>query len=252
MSSIVPIRINDAWVNLCGQIDSPRYVFIVDKIAKHAILNLASIGVDDKDAVVQITKGDFASLDSFVRSKIREYAEVKAVVMLWFGADELSEDAPPPGSLPPLVEEWLLPGGPRIMPKLTVAEVVAKYTASIRLCLDSFPNSLVISSDPPPRRSTGFATARANFVASSLIQQDARHRHVRFNRHFHGKKGHGDFNEGGKFPIHEPLFIDGVVPTLDSWEAIFRRTYAALTSMVDAGSVKDHERASLKLVKIVF
>ena len=250
MATIVPVRVNDSWINLTGCLDSPRYIFIVDKIAKHAISNLETIGVDSRDMIVQITKGDFESLDNFLRSKSREYAAVKAVVVLWFGADELAEEAPPPGSLMPLIEEYFLPIGPRIIPRHSVDDVVAKYTASVRLCLDLFRESLVISTDPPPRRSTGFATARANFVASSMMQQDARHRHFKLNRHFHKKKA-GNFNEGGKFPLHENLFVDGVVPTLDAWAAVFRRIYAAVAS-VTSGAVDHDAAASLKLVKIAF
>ena len=63
MATVVPLRLNDGWVNLVGCLDSPRYIFIVDKIAKHAISNLETIGVDSRNMIVQITKGDFESLD---------------------------------------------------------------------------------------------------------------------------------------------------------------------------------------------
>ena len=251
MTSIVPIRVNDSWVNIAGCQDSPRFLFIVDIVAKDAILDLAAVGVDSRDVVVQIRKGDFDTLESFIRSRSRDYATVEAVVILWYGAEELVQEAPPPGSLAPQVEEWFLPQGPRIMPRLTVSEVVSKYTDSVRLSLGAFPQSLVISTDPPPRRSSGFATARANYVGKSMRQQDGRHHHFLLNRHFHGRQG-SNFNEGGKYPLHESFFIGGVVPTLAAWSAVFRRVYAALAAVSVDGDVDRDAKASLKLIKTVF
>ena len=250
-TTIVPVRIADSWVNVTGCLDSPRYVFLIDKIGNDVISNLTHVGVDSRDAVIQISKGDFNTLNAFIHTKANEYAQVTAIVILWYGMEELVENAPPPGSCAPVIEEWFLEEGPRIIPRCTVAEVVQKYTSTIHMCLSLFPNSLIVSSDPPPRRSTGFAIARANYVGTSIEQQDGRHHHIRFNRHFHGKRKSGDFNKGGKYPIHESLFIDGVVPKLDSWAAIFRRAYAALSS-ISGAAMDNNAAASLRLVKIAF
>ena len=250
-TTIVPVRIADSWVNMTGCLDSPRYVFIIDKIGKDVVTNLATVGVDSRDAVVEVSRGDFQALDLFIHTKAQEFAMATAVVVLWYGLEELVAEAPPPGSCAPVIEEWFLEEGPRIIPRCTVAEVVQKYTSTIHTCLSLFPNSSIVSSDPPPRRSTGFAMSRAEYVASSIEQQDGRHHHIRFNRHFHGKRKSGNFNNGGKYPIHESLFVDGVVPKLDSWAAIFRRAYAALSSF--SGAAVDHDSAaSLRLVKIAF
>ena len=252
MAQIVPARINNSWVNISGQLLSPKRVFITDSMSKNAISSLTEIGVNDTDAFVQIMKGDFETADAFLHSKTSEYAEVETFIFLWYGGDEIAEAAPPPGSCPPVVEQYFLKEGPRIMPRLSVSETVAKYTASIRLCLDTYPSATVVSTDPPPRRSTGFAMSRANFVASSLLQQDGRHRHLKLNRFFHGKLKHGNHGEGGRYPIHESKFVDGVVPTLESWAALIRRVYAALASFSNGGAVSPEQQASLKLVQIAF
>ena len=80
MAQIVPARINDSWVNISGQLDSPKRVFITDSMSKNAISSLAEIGVNDTDTFVQIMKGDFETADAFLHSKTSEYTEVETFI----------------------------------------------------------------------------------------------------------------------------------------------------------------------------
>ena len=58
----------------------------------------------------------------------------------------------------------------------------------------------------------------------------------------------GSVGEGGKFPIYDEYFIDGVVPTIDAWKAVFARTYAAVAEVIDSAA----ESPELKFVKKSF
>ena len=248
MTGIVPVRVNDSWANVVGEQNAPRNIFIVDAIGKNAIRQLTDIGLDSRDQMIQFSRGEFKTINDFLRMKRRELSDAEAIVFLWVGADEIVEDAPPPSQTPKTVEEYFLPEGPRIVPRKSVNEVVDSYVETVLLALALFPSARVFSSDPAPRRSTGFAIARANLVAKQVKQQGDRHHHVTINRHFHGKRCHGNFNKGGKCPLHEKFFVDGIVPTIESWAKVFCRMYAAIDKIADPNIVIE----ALDFVKIIF
>ena len=170
MSQIVPVRHDDSWVNQAGELSSPRFVVVVDGIGKNIVSRLSEIEFGDKDQLVQFSKGEFGAVNSFLRLKAREYANAKAFVFLWFGMDELACEAPPTNN--PTIENYFLPQGPRIMPNECVEKVVARYAETIALTHSLFPKAVVFSTDPAPRRSTGFAITRAMKANSAMKKQN--------------------------------------------------------------------------------
>ena len=66
MAQIIPIRVNDTWVNVSGKLDSPRYVFIVDRLGKDILSNPSAARIDERDQVVEIAKGKFEIVNSFL------------------------------------------------------------------------------------------------------------------------------------------------------------------------------------------
>ena len=248
MTGIVPVRVHDSWANVVGEQNAPRNVFIVDAAGKNAIRQLTAVGLDPRDQIVQFSRGEFAIINEFLRMKRRELSNAEAVIFLWIGVDEIAEDAPPVSQTPKAVEEYFLPEGPRIIPRKKTSEVANNYVETVLLALSLFPSARIYSSDPMPRRSTGFAIARANLVAKQMKRQDDRHHHLLLNRHFHGKRCRGNFDRGGKYPIHDKFFLDGVLPSIDSWAKVFSRVYAAMNKLNGSNAVLE----ALSFVKIAF
>lgn len=119
-------------------------------------------------------------------------------------------------------------------------------------CLFLFPNSLIVISDPAPRRSSGFAVMRAKNVTKELKKQDVCHRHVSLSHKFHGRRSAGNSHEpGGKFPV-DVHFHEGVIPKVETWATVFERCYAAVGAMIDDESVGPSQLDILKFVKIMF
>ena len=246
MAQIVPIRVNDTWVNVSGKLDSPRYVFIVDRLGKDILSNPSAARIDERDQVVEIAKGKFEIVNSFLKLKHREYKSVSAIVLLWFGADELCKEAP-------FAETEMLPEGPFIVPHKSVSAVVDEYSETLSLALALFPQTAIFSSDPAPRRSKGFAITHANHVAKLVKEMSSRHHHFLVNSRFHGRRASKKCDEpGGKFPIHDNLFIDGVIPKIETWATVVDRTYAAITAKLAHSSLTREMFDSLKLVKFMF
>ena len=128
MTSIAPVRVKDSWANVVGEQNSPRNIFIIDSIGKNAIRQIKDIGLSSRDQIVQFSRGEFETINDFLRMKRRELSEAEAFIFVWFGADELVEDAPPPAQTPKAVEEYFLPEGPRIIPRLSINDVVHSYS----------------------------------------------------------------------------------------------------------------------------
>ena len=246
MPQIVPVRHDDAWVNQAGELSSPRFVVVVDGIGKNIVSRLSEVGFDERDQLVQFSKGEFKTVNSFLKLKAREFANVKAFVFLWFGMDELACEAPPTNN--PTIESYFLPQGPRIMPKESVESVVELYTETVALTHVLFPAAVLFSTDPAPRRSTGFAITRAMKASSAMAKQNELHHHFSLNRHFHGRRLNRSVGEGGKFPIYDEYFVDGVMPTVEAWKAVFVRAYAAVAEVIDSAA----ENPELKFVKKSF
>ena len=248
------LRINDSWVNLSGNLDKPRYVILVDKTAS-AINNQAeAIGINEQDLIVQFAKGTFQNVNDFLKLKSRDLVDAEAFVILWMGMEELCIDA---SSLPPsdnpAFEAYFHPLGPKIFPHREVDDVVAAYEETVLLILSLFPRSVVITSDPAPRRSSGFAIMRAKNVTKGMKKQDARHRHLSLIHKFHGRRASANSHEpGGKFPVINECFEDGVIPKVETWASVFERCYAAVDAMLDDKSVGPSQLNILKLVKIMF
>ena len=259
MAAIIPLKVNGSWVNICGELANPRFVFLVDKRGKNIIDNLATVGVDPRDQIVQFAVGDFINVKDFLSLKAREYEGVMAIVSLWIGMEEIAEEEPE-ASVREELEQYLHPLGPRVFPRsvngtfVKVEEVTAGYVDIISHSLSILP-SLFFSTDPAPCRSNGFAITRANHVSMELGKRGAvadRHHHFSLNRHFHGKRsGKGGNAVGGKLPLYDIHFENGLIPTLEAWAVVFSRSYAAVDSFMAA--VPNPALAeSLSFVKISF
>ena len=94
------LRLNDSWINLSGNYDKPRYLFLVDRTAAAVSNQLDQFGLNENDLIVQFAVGTFKNLNDFLKLKAREFFNAKAVIVLWVGMDELAIDA---SSLPPLI-----------------------------------------------------------------------------------------------------------------------------------------------------
>ena len=246
MAQIIPIRVNDTWVNVSGNLDNPRYVIIVDRLGKDLLSDPSAAKIDDRDQVVEIAKGKFEIVNSFLRLKHREYSNISAVLLLWFGADEICIEAP-------FSEKDMLPEGPFIVPHKSVSAIVDEHSETVALALSLFPHAAVFSSDPAPRRSKGFAVTHANHAAKIMKQMSPRHHHFLLNRSFHGRRSSVKSGEpGGKFPIYDQFFIDGVVPKAETWVAVIGRAYAAITAKLADTSLTQEMFDSLKLIKFMF
>ena len=248
------LRLNDSWVNLSGNYEKPRYVFLVDRTAAAVSNQLESFGLNDQDMIAQFAVGTFKNLNDFLKLKSRDLIDAEAIIILWVGMDELAVDA---SSLPPSdnpsIASYFHPLGPNIFPHREVGDVIADYEETVLLSLSLFPKSLIVTSDPAPRRSSGFAVMRAKNVTKGLKKQDVRHRHVSFIHKFHGRRTTANSHEpGGKFPVHDIYFLDGVIPKVETWASVFERCYAAVNAMISDKSVGPSQLDILKLVKIAF
>ena len=252
MAQMVPLRFGESWVNLTGELANPRYIFVTDKVAKNLLPNLAQCNVDPRDLVIEVKAGTFDVIGAFLQSKARDFEKATAFVLLWVGMDELAfDDSALPSSLPPNIEAYFLPEGPRIFPRLSSQEVVVKYGELVASIRTIFPNASVFSSDPAPRRSSGFAICRATQVSKEMQQQGDFHHHLSLIHKFHGRRcGKQVDMPGGKFPLYDHFFADGVFPKVETWSVVFERVYAAIAVVGNFASAAELEK--LKSVKIKF
>ena len=249
MAGIVPLRVNDTWVRITGELVDPRYVFVVDKVGRNLVSDLSAAGVNPRDQVVTFSSGSFKNINNFLQMKRQEYNKTEAFVFLWIGQEEISEEAP--ANVSETIEKYFHPNGPRVIPLHDVNGVASSYMDLVRESLNFFPNARIFSTDAVPRRSSGFCITRANYVSKKVIQQSERHHHFALNKHFHGRRSGACIDElGGRFPIHEWKFEDGVFPTTDAWAAVLRRSYAAISSVMGKEQNDPDLSASLKLVNI--
>ena len=131
------------------------------------------------------------------------------------------------------------PKGPEILPLHKPAKVASDYESLIRNLSIILPGVKIVSSNPAPRRSSGFATTRAREVEEMVKKQGDYHHHLGLCSGFVGKRrsAGGSNAPGGRFPIRDELFLpDGIVPCQSSFNLIFERTYAALTYIFDRPS----------------
>ena len=251
MAEIVPMRINDTWVRITGELINPRNIFIVDKIGKNLVGDLSAAGVSPCDQIVTFTNGSFANIKSFLALKAREYNEVKAVIFLWLGQEEISKEST--SQEKEKTENQLLMEGVNIIPNHDVNKVVDLYSELVKESLLLLPNADIYTSDAAPRRSPGFAITHANYIFKKMTQQNERHHHFALNKHFHGRRSGSTIGKpGGRFPLNEHYFEHGIYPTLDAWAAVIRRSYAAMNLITNPDEMDSTLLASSKLVYVRF
>ena len=230
MAAPILARVGDSWVKVGGEVSEPRNIFVVDKVGKHLIDHVHDHGIEEKDQVVQFQFGSFENIREYFISKSKQHGSVEAVIMLWIGMEELSQEIPEHAQSPP--SHHFHPRGPRIYPRHEVTDVVESYHCLVKAVTASAPKSLVLSTAPAPRRSAGFATFRSDAVWKNMTQQTEKHHHIGVRQGFvmMRKGANGSQLPGGRRPINEDRFLDdGIVPENEFLEIIIRRVYAALS-----------------------
>ena len=216
--SVVPFNINGQEIQISGNLENPRVVWITDGVGKQMVSSTEDYGFDAADQLVVFPEGRFGDVTTFFDQKQHELAAVSGIVFFLFGADEISQplqsfEAVTSSSIH-CFDGYFHPRGPRELPRLPVHEVVDAYNGVIDRILVQFPSSSVFTTEPSLRRSKhGFAAARAIEVGRKIKRRDERHHHATVLRQLHAVirgKAEGD-RLGGRYPINEEFFDeDGV------------------------------------------
>ena len=230
-SMIVPFSLHGQWINTTGELANPRLVFVTDRRAGALLGNLEAVRFDARDQLIVVTSGRFAHAKEFLSLKAAQLLGAKAIVFLWFGQDEISQLAPD-GYTSEAWENYFHELGPRTFPRSTVADVLVGYGDLVGSTSDSLQSAAVFTTDPCVMRTHGFGVVWANDIGRNFKQQNERHHHFCVNHNYHGRKG-DRLGPGGKFPIHEDAFIDGVIPSVFSWRAVFASAYAVIGKILD-------------------
>lgn len=247
MVSVVACRVDETWVNVRGKLEDPRYVFCVD-LHLNLVNNLGEVGVNENDQIVSFSSGRFSTIREFFEDKQSMYNNVEAIVLLWIGSKELGQPAP---SMPlaPEYESYFHPLGPRIHPRLIVADFVAAYNKLTLDMLSLLPHADVFTTDAPPQRSAGFMTNRARNAGKKMGEGPVgkKHHHFTIGHRFHGVDKGKEDRVGGKLYLFENKFENGVQPTKSSWREVFSRVYAAIAQLRDgSGDVGQLQHVHLK------
>ena len=199
------MEVNHHWVNVLGKKSNPRYVWVVDRVARQVVFDINSFGFGEEDQILHFASGTFRNILSYLEERKADYGGVTAFVFVFVGMDDLAVDVPAAQDDP---EIRFHPLGPRQQASdVDVTEVVRRYERLVEESLRLFPSASIFSTNPAPRRSSGFAVARAAHVTKEVKQQGARHHHFSLMRKFHGKLyGAAKDRPGGRLPIHEEYF----------------------------------------------
>ena len=229
---------------IVGKGTNARFVFVMDRIAAEVGESPEIFGIKaDNDQLVIFESANFQEIGNFFEKKRDNYKETLAIIYLFVGQDDISEDVDDaiPVPLSSVVEGYFDARGPRQIPGKDIGEVRSAYESLVQRSLDFFPTANIITSNPAPRRlSEGFAVRRAMFVASRLGRQDSRHHHFSTLRMFHGKRKKNVTGDrlGGNFPILEHFFHDdGVRLTRAALSGVIVRTYVFLTALMPDDNV---------------
>ena len=84
-------RVNSTWVREAGEYSEPRFVFVTDNIAKELVNNMKDFGVEERDKLVSVCSGKFDDAEQYFREHKARFEGVEAVVVLWYGMEELSQ-----------------------------------------------------------------------------------------------------------------------------------------------------------------
>ena len=216
--SVVPFNINGQEMQISGNLENPRVVWIMDGVGKQMVSSPEDYGFDAADQLIVFPDGRFKDVITFFDQKQHELGAISAVVFFLFGADEISQPLQSfeevTSSAIHSFDEYFHPRGPRELPRRPVHEVVDACYSAIDRILAQFPSCSVFTTEPSLRRSRhGFAAARAIEVGRQMKRRDERHHHATVLRQLHAVirgKAEGD-RLGGRYPINEEFFDeDGV------------------------------------------
>lgn len=241
-------------VSFIGRAHEPRYVFVVDKVAK-AVENSTDVGLADEDVIVMLEREKLEEVSSFFEHNVDTFKKAQAFIFLQIGQNNISHDADEvlPAPLSATVESYFAVNGPREVPGDDFPLVVSKYEALVKKMLETFPEALVFSTNPAARKSScGFAVRRAMGVANKIKKQDERHHHFSLIKRFIGRREGKTLGEGGRFPIFEHYFSNGGVElTRAALAGTFVRAYAFVNAVTGVGRfLKEAEK--IEGVKMLF
>ena len=235
--AILPARVNETWVNVAGEAADPRFVFVFDRGARNFIRNLNDVGFDSRDQVVQFSVGLFENVTTFFVERARLYAKCKAIIFAWIGQEELSQWVPP-GPQSAAVRAYFHPQGPQIYPLHPVNTVVDRYAVLVTSVAEVLPLPTLVTTEPAPRRSAGYANWRAKDVGLKMRKVIPNHRHAVVGKGCVGRRSskNGADAVGGRWPLVEDKFADdGITPLKDTFVFIVQRLYGALAHFVGEG-----------------
>ena len=104
---------------------------------------------------------------------------------------------------------------------MTVANKLERFARRVKECI---PGATVVTTDPPARRTRdGFANSRVRATSHHISQQSSVHHHIRTWKKYLGNNSHNHKgNPGGRYPLRERFFSDGVHYTKQELKLFFK------------------------------
>jgi hypothetical protein len=200
-------RVSGGWATRGGNPDQPQTVIIGDMNLKTASKDPTTFELKERDQVVSIWGGTLKEAqDFFGHPKPYTLRNVKNIVFLGYGTDMLCKEGPL--------------GGPKWIPGTSIRELGDQFDAIIDDLHKTYPNAVVITSDPIPHQTTPthFANARIKCFSYNIAPRFEKHHHICLNRRYVNRKT----NSLKKEFFNDDELIAGEVKTLikSTYEAI--------------------------------
>jgi hypothetical protein len=174
------IRIEGRWVSMGGKPEEPEGVILGDTNLKAAAKSSVEYGIHPNDSVVAIWDGttkDAKTFFGFPRN--HTLSHVSNIVLLGYGTNNL----------------WKKDQGGIKVPACTPNKFLEEYGELLDQLHASFREALILSSDPMPCHTTGFANAAIDCFWRRTHQHFPKHHHLHFANHYWKQKGKTIFGD---------------------------------------------------------
>jgi hypothetical protein len=174
MAANPAIKAGERWMSVGGNSDDPRTLILGDCNLRPAAANPESFGIHPEDQVAAIWLGKLKEAKAsfgFPRSHILK--NITNIVFLGFGTNDLSHEGP---------------GGIQI-PGSTASKFLDEFRSLIDLLHSQYPNATIVTTDPIPRRTSGYCNAEIEYVRGKVSQCFDGHHHVNYARKYWWKTG---------------------------------------------------------------
>jgi hypothetical protein len=149
-------------------------VFLGDTNLKRAAANPEGFGNHQNDLVVSIREGTLGDAeDYFSNTRIHTLRNTNNIVLLGYGADNLYSE---------------LLGGMKVAASPSM-KFLQDYGVQIDLLHNNFPNAQILSSDPVPRRKSGFCNSAIDCFGSRIHPRFPAHHHLNFAKRYYLQRG---------------------------------------------------------------